>query len=89
MKNCPTMASPSRFEVIMKIGDKISFVPHIWRWSKVSELTPRGLHREPRRVEGRIIYINTAHRICRVQYMAGGIIQHECFKIQRCGGRGI
>lgn len=68
----------------MKIGDKITFRPCAF-------INYRQTSKEyflPVIVTGRVVGIHIAHRYCRVEYYAGGTVQHECFKIlKRSGGR--
>lgn len=62
----------------MEIGDKLSFTPSAWtQFSGANVLDTYGVELK---VRGTVIWINAAHRYARVEYTAGGCINHECFK---------
>lgn len=65
---------------MVQVGDKIRFRPHAWlnvgddkRWAGVDI---------PDMVTGRVVYINEAHGIYRVEYDCHGLTQHETFKLE-------
>lgn len=63
----------------MKIGDKITFIPHAWLGEASARSGKWGTI--PVRVQGTVEYINKAHRMFRVRYDTPAGPAYECFKI--------